>query len=147
MIKIFITVMLSLSLVGCMRDIKPAAPRTIILNGEKVTESASNEFQSWRCKDYIRGGKTIIEVGLTSQAFKLISGYVLYDGTNEGTIATYQRSGINHRWDWGQERDWSQGLHYSFVLKPDGKGLYYDFSSVKEGESTNASDVFKCYKY
>jgi hypothetical protein len=47
----------------------------------------------------------------------------------------------NYRWDWGPNK-----TDYSFVIKPDGVGLYYDFSYVQKGESIKARDVYKCYK-
>jgi hypothetical protein len=62
--------------------------------------------------------------------------YVLFGSRKEHYSAFYYRHGINHRWDWEDK--------FSFVIKPDGTGLYYDFSSTQEGEATTASDLFKC---
>ena len=141
MIKFIFLFMCVIALTSCMQTIRPASERTIILNGEKYTEKTPGEFLSWRCNDYVHRGKTIIEVGLTSTVFKSVSGYVLYDGTNEGTIAFYQRNGLNHRWSWGAN------AVYSFVIKPDGTGAYYDFSYADEGEQIKPNDIFKCSKY
>ena len=68
---------------------------------------------------------------------KFFNGYVLFDGRKDYARAHYYRQGISHRWDW-------EGTKYSFVIEPDGTGLYYDFSSVKKGETTRARDLFKC---
>lgn len=65
-------------------------------------------------------------------------GYVLFEGRKEYKSTFYSRKGINHRWDW------EDGGNYSFIIKPDGTGLYYDFTTVKKGETTKARDVFKC---
>ena len=62
-------------------------------------------------------------------------GFILFDGRNSGVKAFYRRDGLQNRWDWGD---------YSSLIKPDGTGLYYDFTNVPYGESTEASDVFKC---
>ena len=53
-------------------------------------------------------------------------------------VTSYQRRGVNQRWDWGPNGE------FSFVLKPDGRGLFYDFSNVREGETTNANDMYEC---
>ena len=68
-------------------------------------------------------------------------GFVLFDGGYSGDWAFYQRKGIEHRWDWGDD-----GPTYAFVIKADGTGLYYDFSNVPEGEETTAKQVCKCYQ-
>ncbi len=88
----------------------PSGPRTIVLDGEAVTEE---------------------DVG----------GFILSDGGYSGAHTYYRRTGLEHRWDWCPNE-----TNYVFVIKPDGTGLYYDFSSVPYGESTKASDVFQCYR-
>ena len=148
-------------LASCVEDIRPDSERTIILDGLELTESKPGEFPAWRCNDYIDKGKTLIEVGIIPlehfttpeyidndefmDNFSRIAGfmgdyigYVLYDGTNKGTWAMYRRTGLKHRWDWGEDSQ------YSFMIKPDGVGLYYDFSAV---ETKKADDVYNCYKY
>lgn len=173
----------------------PVTPRTIVLNGVQFRENEPGEFDSWKCRDYSHGGKTVVEVGrlfvpegydvrqlpvLDDHDEKLaflydynstswykqledkekkavderskdvhkeiieklnsILGFVLYDGTNTGDIATYERAGINHRWDWK-----SESSNYAFRIKPDGTGLYYDFSTADEnGIKSQADDIFKC---
>ena len=145
----------------------PSGPRTIILDGVTFSEDSVGRFTSWYCTDYINGGATLVEVGYITVHDSLISilsesteiteliekyelpelselfefaGFVLYDGGYSGELATYHRTGLEHRWDWGR------ATNYSFVIKPDGTGLYYDFSTVPEGESTTAREVYKCYK-
>ncbi len=137
--------------------------RTLILGGEEHIESEFVEFVAWKCSDYSSGENTLVEFGraLISDNYKNSSeyekindsekeaidefikmfGFVLYDGTNTGERALYSRSGLNHRWDWGPEGK------YSFIIKPDGTGLFYDFTSAQSGESIKANDVYKCRKY
>ena len=119
--------------------------RTLVLDGEFVSEKSARGFTCWYCKDYINGGKTLIEVGIMGSSPKNgYNGFILYDGGYEGKMTFYYRDGINHRWDWGKDVDGT--FDYSFVLKTDGTGSYYDFSSVKAGESKKPSQLFKCYK-
>ena len=65
-------------------------------------------------------------------------GFVLYDGGYSGKYSFHEREGLHHSWTWGD--------NYEFVIESDGKGLYYDFSTVPEGESTEPRELFKCYK-
>ena len=88
--------------------------------------------------------KTIQENKEASESFqdlqKIHIGFILFDGTKDYAKTFYMRDGINHRWEW-------EDGNYVFIMKPDGTGLYYDFTNVKKGESTKAKDVFKCKKY
>lgn len=114
-------------------------PRSIILSGKTYSEADLGQFVSWRCKDFVSRSGTLVEVGVFTKDELVNSGFVLYDGGNSGVLTQYQRQGLNHRWDWR-----SGGSGFSFIIKPDGAGLYYDFSSVPSGEKTKASDVYKC---
>ena len=135
--------------------------RTLVLGGEELKAGEPWAFISWKCRDYSYGGKTLVEVGratfpneyknsieyqeLTNEQKQEINklssmlGFVLYDGTNTGDLTTYKRDGLTHRWDWG-----SDGSSYSIVIKTDGTGLYYDFSTAKDGMKSKADDIFKC---
>ena len=134
--------------------------RTLVLGGEDFEDLKPSDFISWKCRDYSSGGKTLVEVGkvlipedyMHSDEYKEMDdatkeqldeiagmlGFILYDGTNTGDGASYKRRGLNHRWDWGSEGK------YSFIIKPDGTGLFYDFSTVDNGVKKNADDVYRC---
>lgn len=56
-------------------------------------------------------------------------------------LTTYRVTGVNRRWDWGDG-----GESYAFVIKPDGEGLYYDFSFIEDGGTTTPSQLFICKK-
>ena len=118
----------------------PAGPRTIILDGETIDEEKVGKFITWRCNDFVNGGRTLVEVGYLPKLNIFDLGFVLFDGGNTGAKTQYHRQGINHRWDWGPNK-----TDYSFVIKPDGTGLFYDFSSVPKGAAKKANDVYKCY--
>lgn len=111
-------------------------------SNESVTISnkdTDSGFTSWECQDYIYGGKTLAEFGYFS-INGTTYGFVLYNGGDEGEFTYYSRQGLNHRWDWGKNGQ------YSFVITPDGNGRYYDFTNVPDGESTKPSGIYKAYK-
>lgn len=86
--------------------------------------------------------------------------------------AHFRIEGLNRRWDFGSDalegrlgdledrlEDLGKGsdfedlakvledlieTNYAFIIKPDGSGLYYDFSRVGEGEGTGPSQRFDC---
>ena len=139
--------LLAISLLSCSTLISspPSAtqsgPRVLILNGKQISEEDTGGFTSWYCKDYVYGGPVLVEVGFFGNTKYKGLGFVLYDGGYKGELAHYQRVGLEHRWDWGPNQN-----DYAFVIKPDGTGLYYDFSSAKNGQSIKARDVYKCYQ-
>ncbi len=132
-------VVLLIALSGCASSPLVAfrGPRTISLEGKSISEDKAGKFTSWVCSDYSSGGKTLVEVGTFSAQDLNGTGFVIYDGGNSGEATIFQRKGINLRWDWGPKG------HFAFVLKPDGTGLFYDFSNAN-GEEVKANEVFKC---
>ena len=119
----------------------PAGPRTIVLNGTSYTEADTGKLISWRCSDYVNGGRTLVEVGTFENARLSEFGFILYDGGDTGETTLYQRKGINQRWDWGPSKK-----EYAFIIKPDGTGLFYDFSSVANGATASPDEVYLCHQ-
>ena len=60
-----------------------------------------------------------------------VIGFILYGKGTEGEIAYFSRDGLNLRWDWGEHKN--GGCKYSFIIEPDGTGLYYDFGASSDG--------------
>ncbi len=116
------------------------SPRTIILDGDRISESDVGRFTSWYCKDFSYGGRTLVEVGFFGDPELQGVGFILYDGGYSGKSTSYQRRGLEHRWEWGLIGQ------YVFVIKTDGLGAYYDFSTVPTGESTKPREIYKCYQ-
>jgi len=139
-IVIFLIAILSFTACRTMSSSTPSGPRTIILNGKTLSETDVEKFVSWRCKDFVNSSGTLVELGIFTNSTLSDAGFILYDGGYSGEVTKYARKGINHRWDWGANGD------FAFIIKPDGTGLFYDFSSVKSGEKTKADDVYKCYQ-
>jgi hypothetical protein len=134
-------------LISCASILRPPSatstgPRSIILDDEVISEKDVGGFTSWYCRDYVyeeRG--VLLEFGYFNDPKFAGLGFILYDGGYTGEFTLYQRTGVEHRWDWGPN-----DTDYSFVIKPDGTGLYYDFSNTPKGESIKARDVYKCYR-
>lgn len=138
------SLVLFLSLVSCA-TFPPSAtskgPRTIILDGAKISESDVGGFTSWYCKDFYNGGRILVEVGFFGDPKFEGVGFILYDGGYSGLSTKYQRTGLNHRWDW----DWDgSAFDYTFTIKPDGFGQYYDFTIVPKGQDTSPSATYQC---
>ena len=137
--------------------VEQSSSRTLVLEGDEYTERSSLAFMTWKCRHYFDGGKTLFEVGriyfpdsfkesdefleVDEESKRIVKkfGFILYDGTNIGDLAQYTHAGLNHRWDWGAEIS-----GYSFIIKPDGTGLYYDFNTAKDGVKEKADGLYKC---
>ena len=110
---------------GSTQSYKPQ----ILINGE------AKEWIKWDCSDFVDSWKHILTVG-----------YMPND-TSNGTIfigddvinATHSLEGLQHRWDWGNNK-------YALIIQSDGTGLSYNFSGASFGESVKASEVYKCSK-
>ncbi len=141
---------------------KIQSERKLILDGEEVIENDVGEFVTWKCGKYPSGERILVEFGkiiisddyIKSEEYKKLDkskqeefgqfinkfGFVLYEGGDVGDFALYERRGLNHRWDWGPDSV------YSFIIKPNGIGLFYDFSNSKNGVKEKADDVYKCVR-
>jgi hypothetical protein len=144
----FLSFVLFMALLSCASN-KPlnqtpsvtrSVPRTIILDGDTISEKVYGEFKSWYCKDYIDGGSILVEVGTFSNPIYKNYGFILFDRGSTGSSTRYHLDGLDHRWDWGPNNN-----DYTFLIKQDGKGLYYNFRNVAVGGSAKASDVYRCY--
>jgi hypothetical protein len=125
-------------------------PRTIVLDGDEYTESDGAEFETWKCTEFLEKGPVLVEVGIFKLGDELArpadipesmgAGFILFDGSNTGSIAAFQRRGLEKWWVWGADLD------YQFKLDTDGDGAYYNFSGVEEGEKVKPNELFSCQK-
>jgi hypothetical protein len=119
--------------------LKPS-PKTIVLNEKEFSVDSLVGYNSWFCHDFVKGGPVEVEVGFFGSK-DLLLGFILYDGGIKGEVINYERAGLEHHWDWGPNKN-----DYSFVLKTDGTGLYYDFTNVEKGKSIKPKTLYKCGK-
>ena len=93
--------------------------RQLVLSGKVISESELGGVERWYAIDKYGGSSKVrFQVGYFRDELNI--GFVLYEGGTLGELAICYRAGLNLRWDWG---------NYSIVIKSDGTGLYYDFSS------------------
>jgi len=83
-------------------------------------------------------GEVVLEASIVPN-----TGYGLIQFAGADHLAVYELQGFNHRWDFGKNAE-DNGTNYAFIIKPDGTGLYVDFSSSAEGEKTQASQAYIC---
>lgn len=132
------------------RKHKPTrAARVISLGDSLYSEDSTGPFVSWGCSEYgssrplidlSLGSRILVEIGRFAPAELSDFGFILYDGSSSGELTSYRRKGVNQRWDWGPNGE------FAFVLKPDGTGMFYDFSNAPQGETISANDVYKCFR-
>ncbi|SES82242.1 hypothetical protein [Thalassotalea agarivorans] len=114
--------------------------KVLNLEGYEITSEEVDSIVAWRCKDFYEGGDTVFEIGFIKNFEMDTVGYILLSGETVASAAIYQRHGIKHRWDWGDDK-----LNYAVVLSHNGKGFYYDFSTADEkGMKSSADEIFKC---
>ena len=92
--------------------------------------------EKWECKDFLADGWKTVLVTATVDSGRA-SGTITVAGVTWYT--DFEVQGFNRRWDFGPQ---DHPTRYSFVIEPDGTGLYYDFAS--ETHLTKASIVMKC---
>ena len=98
---------------------------------------AAAPVETWECRDYMESGWNNIIVVATIDEDRT-TGSIEVAGTTQETI--YHVEGFNRRWDFGLKKD--GGFSYSFLIKPDGTGLYYDFT--RADTAVKASMVMEC---
>ncbi len=125
---------------------------------ETPTESMEPyvEIKTWTCyalSDF-RQKTPLISLNSGALVKNFTAGVVTVFGVLKP--ATVRSEGLDLRWDFSDldlvasikaARDGvlSKHLQYAFVLKPDGTGLYYDFSASDDGRA-KPSQLFRCLR-
>ena len=107
-------------------------------NGSK--QAIEDLERAWAC--YKPSGRNEVLLTLTWSDHEdpaLRVGRVSVAGTSH--VAGFSVNGLNLRWNFGDDAE--GGYDYSFIIRPDGTGLYYDFSH-STGGTANASQTYKC---
>ena len=113
---------------------------------ETPTESMEPdvEIKTWTCYALSDFRKKTPLISLTSGALVknfALGGVKVFGASN---LAWVQSKGLNLRWNFGDLDD-ALAYPYAFVLKPDGTGLYYDFSASDDGRA-KPSQLFRCLR-
>ena len=124
-----------------------ARDRNLTLGEYTVSETAFGGVERWYAVDkynYDDDDEVRFQVGY----FKENNiGFVLYGDGTVGVEAHFSRQGLDLRWDRGNYyRDDSSRFRYSFVIEPDGTGLYYDFSTSTDG-TAKPRGIYKTSKF
>jgi len=111
-------------------------------------ESSNIATEKWRCFGLLEYRLSLIEGSPPKGPGVVRLTRVAGDGEDHGFgevsiagvthQAYFQVTGFDRRWDFGE------GPKYAFIIKPDGSGLYYDFSDVEDGGKTGSSQHFNC---
>lgn len=105
-------------------------------HGETGDESIS-EFR--RCYSQFDFDKNTVLVELWGNAADVNElGFGAVSTQGISLDAAFIFHGLDRRWIFGRDSE------FSFIITPDGSGLYYDFSNVDSGEGTKPSQIFKC---
>lgn len=108
----------------------------LTLDGISYSEKDYGECNIWYMTNYYSfedQTEVFFQVGYTKESKY---GFVLYEDSTEGTLATFSREGLSMRWDWGTCVHYGEeGPRYAFIIEPDGKtGYYYDYSKYSVGD-------------
>lgn len=132
-VRLFVAI-IPLFLLNCT-NLDSSQPRTLTLNNQAITENETISFVTWKCKDFVFGWKVKYEVGVFENLENSQIGFILFDGTDTGDLANYCHQGNLRHWGWENA---------SAILEPDNTLLYYDLTDAEDGETKQASKVYKC---
>lgn len=151
-LKVLLIIISSIIAISCSLSSKyidnTPRNRNLILDNYHVSENDYGGVERWYAVDKYNLGSAAHKVRFQVGYFKEnLIGFILYEGGIVGEEVVFSRQGLDLRWDWGSYyRDGSFKFRYSFVIEPDGTGLYYDFSTSKDG-TAKARGVYKTYKF
>ena len=100
--------------------------------------SGDSMKETWQCFDRYSSFSNKVLVTLSGAVRN--KNFGLGEVSVAGVIysASFRVVGFDRRWDFGDE------YAYAFIIQPDGHGMYYDFSKVKDSGSTGPSQHFRC---
>lgn len=129
----FLSILISLCLFSCASVPSFSKDRVLTLSGVPVLETDYGGVERWYAVDKYNYDSLVDEVRFQVGYFidDNSFGFILYGKGTTGEEAYFSRDGLNLRWDWGH--DGIKGYMYSFIIEPNGTGLYYDFSTSKDG--------------
>lgn len=141
-----VTLVLSLVFVSCASMPSTSRDRLLSISGYSVSETNFGGVERWYAVDKYNYDSLVDEVRFQVGYFLENGiGFILYGNGTVGEEAYFSRNGLNLRWDWGSD-GYGTSYKYSFVIEPDGTGLYYDFSASKDG-TAKPRGFYKVHKF
>ena len=143
-----ISILILITLTSCTSMPITSRDRLLSLNGYTISETNFGGIERQYAVDKYNYDSLVDEVRFQVGYFRENNiGFVLYGNGTTGEEAYFSRQGLDLRWDWGSYyRDGSIRYRYSFVIEPDGTGLYYDFSTSTDGVS-KPRGIYKVHKF
>lgn len=143
---LLISVLFSFTIISCASVPSTARERNLSISGYSISETDFGGVERWYAVDKYNYDSLIDEVRFQVGYFKNNNiGFILYGNGTNGEKAYFSRDGLNLRWDWGSD-GYGTSYKYSFVIEPDGTGLYYDFSTSKDGMA-KPRGIYKVRKF
>ena len=101
----------------------------------------ANTVETWTCKDILGTGPVLVTAKVNKGR---TTGEIDVAGVTHKTHFVIE--GFNRRWDFGRVTTGKRkgDYKYSFIIEPDGRGNYIDFSYLKSTGLAPASQVMKC---
>ena len=93
-------------------------------------------IETWTCTEHYRSD--VLAIAYVDKSRE--SGEIKVAGVTHKS--KFSVKGFERRWDFGITNDLS--YDYTFVIKPNGDALYYDFSQSKVGEVVKPTIMMKC---
>lgn len=151
-IKFLSCLVLTFALAGCVSLPSNAGKRELNLSGVSVLETDFGGTVRWYAVDKYNYDdfdfqEIRFQVGYFNDDNSM--GFVLYGNGATGDLAYFSRQGLELRWDWGSyisPKNGESAYRYTFVIKPDNTGLYYDFSTSTDG-TANPRYFYKIHKF
>lgn len=141
---LLLSVLFSFIFISCASVPSTSRDRMLSLSGYSISETEFGGVERWYAVDLYNYESLIDEVRFQVGFFKNDNiGFILYGDGTIGEIAYFSRDGLDLRWDWGRK---GKSFKYSFVIEPDGTGLYYDFSTSKDG-TAKPRGLYKVRKF
>lgn len=132
-----------LALISCV-SLSSERDRNLTLSGVMISETAFGGVERWYAIDkynYDADDEVRFQVGYFKENNDV--GFILYEDGTIGEKTYFCRQGLDLRWDWSWD---GNGYRYSFVIQPDGTGLYYDFSFSNDGKA-KPRGIYKTHKF
>lgn len=145
--KFTLIYLITILLFSCT-SVPVAGNRELSLGGDLVFESDFGGTERWYAVDKYNYDSLIDKIRFQVGYFKETNiGFVLYEDGTIGEEAFFSRDGLDLRWDWGTYK--SNGyskFRYTFIIEPDGTGLYYDFSTSTDGIA-KPRGIYRVHKF